>query len=80
VNEGRITTAQRAEWLGKFNAAGADFAAVSADLGKLKKAVNTKPRRGPRRPQARGARQRRSHQRDQRGSSKDIKDNGPIRA
>lgn len=44
VNEGRITQAQRAEWAGKFGAAGADFAAIEAELGKLKKAVNTQNR------------------------------------
>lgn len=42
VNEGRLTEAQRTEWLGKFTAQGADFAAVETDLGKLKTAVNTK--------------------------------------
>ena len=41
VNEGRITPAQRAEWLGKFTATNADFAAVQGELTKLKKAVNT---------------------------------------
>jgi len=42
VNEGRITAAQKPEWLGKFTATNADFAAVSADLAKQKKAINTK--------------------------------------
>lgn len=42
INEGRLTQAQREEWLGKFTAAGADFAAVSAELGKVKKAINTR--------------------------------------
>ncbi len=42
VNEGRLTAAQKPEWLGKFTAPGADFAAIEAEVGKLKKAVNTK--------------------------------------
>ncbi len=42
INEGRITEAQRAEWLGKFTAVGADFTSVQTELGKLKPAVNTK--------------------------------------
>lgn len=42
INEGRLTEAGRSEWLGKFTATGADFAAVEGELGKLKKAVNTK--------------------------------------
>lgn len=42
INEGRVTLAQKPEWLGKFTAAGADFAAVSADLAKITKAINTK--------------------------------------
>ncbi|MBI5770826.1 MAG: hypothetical protein HZA93_23820 [Verrucomicrobia bacterium] len=41
INEGRITAAQKPEWLGRFTAAGADFAAVSAELAGLKRAVNT---------------------------------------
>ncbi|MBA4136760.1 MAG: hypothetical protein C0518_05535 [Opitutus sp.] len=41
INEGRLTEAQRPEWLGKFTAQGADFAAIEGELGKLKKAVNT---------------------------------------
>lgn len=44
INEGRLTEAGRAEWLGKFTAAGADFAAVEGDLAKLVKAVNTASR------------------------------------
>jgi hypothetical protein len=44
VNEGRITQAQRAEWLGKFTAVNADFPAVQGELNKLKKAVNTQSR------------------------------------
>lgn len=42
VNEGRLTEAQKPEWLAKFTAPGADFAAVQTELGKLTKAVNTK--------------------------------------
>jgi hypothetical protein len=42
MNEGRITEAQRPEWLGKLTAANADFAALSTELGALKKAVNTR--------------------------------------
>jgi len=42
INEGRLTEAGRAEWLGKFTAQGASFDTVAADLGKLTKAVNTK--------------------------------------
>ena len=42
INEGRITAAQKAEWLGKLTATNADFAAVSTQLGALKKAINTK--------------------------------------
>lgn len=41
INEGRLTQAQRAEWEAKFMAPGADFTAVSGELAKLKKAVNT---------------------------------------
>lgn len=41
INEGRLTEAQRPEWLGKFTAQGADFAAVAGELGQLTKAVNT---------------------------------------
>lgn len=41
VNEGRITAAQKPEWLAKLTATNADFAAVSGDLAKLKKAINT---------------------------------------
>jgi phage I-like protein len=44
INEGRLTEAQRPEWLGKFTAQGADFAAVAGELGKLTKAVNTQSR------------------------------------
>jgi hypothetical protein len=46
INEGRVTEAQRAEWLGKFTTAGADFTAIESDLGKLKKAVNTQTQTG----------------------------------
>lgn len=42
INEGRITEAQRPEWLGKFTADKSDFAAVETELNKLQKAVNTK--------------------------------------
>lgn len=42
INEGRLTEAKRAEWLGKFTATGADFGAVEVEIGKLEKAVNTK--------------------------------------
>ncbi|HSI08826.1 MAG TPA: hypothetical protein VK985_09545 [Rariglobus sp.] len=42
INEGRLTEAQKPDWLAKFTAPGADFAAVQAELGKLTKAVNTK--------------------------------------
>jgi hypothetical protein len=42
INEGRITTAQRTEWHGKLTANGADITAVAADLGKVKKAINTR--------------------------------------
>jgi hypothetical protein len=45
INEGRITTAQRVEWLGKLTAQGADFAKVEGDLKKLK-AVNTRSQLG----------------------------------
>jgi hypothetical protein len=41
INEGRLTEAQRADWLAKFTADKADFAAVETELGKLQKAVNT---------------------------------------
>jgi hypothetical protein len=41
INEGRITAAQKPEWLGKFTATGADFAAIEGEL-KLKKAINTR--------------------------------------
>ncbi len=46
VNEGRITAAQKPEWLGKFTAAGADFGVVETDLRKLKVAVNTHSKTG----------------------------------
>ncbi len=42
INEGRITTAQRAEWQGKLTANGVNFDVVVGDLGKLKKAINTR--------------------------------------
>lgn len=42
INEGRLTEAQRPEWLGKFTAQGADFASITTGLGQLAKAVNTK--------------------------------------
>ena len=42
VNEGRITEAQKPEWMGKFTAANADFTAVAGELGKLKVGINTK--------------------------------------
>ena len=42
VNEGRITEAQRAEWLAKFTGEKADFSAVEGELKKLKVSVNTK--------------------------------------
>ena len=53
VNEGRITAAQKPEWLTKFTAVGADFAAIEGEL-KLKKAINTKSQAnlGARRGQA----------------------------
>jgi hypothetical protein len=41
INEGRLTAAQKPEWLAKFTADGADFAAIEGEL-KLKKAINTK--------------------------------------
>lgn len=44
VNTGRITEAQRAEWKTKLTAASGDFAAVEAELTKLKPAVNTQNR------------------------------------
>lgn len=42
VNEGRLTEAQRAEWVGKFTADKADFAAVEGELKKLKVSINTR--------------------------------------
>ncbi len=42
INEGRLTEAGRAEWLGKFGADGANFDTVAGELGKLVKAINTK--------------------------------------
>jgi len=44
VNEGRITAAQKPEWLAKFTAPAADFSAVSTQLAGLKKAINTQSR------------------------------------
>lgn len=41
INEGRITAAQKPEWLGKLTAANADFTAVTSELQKLK-AINTR--------------------------------------
>lgn len=41
INEGRITQAQSTEWLGKFTATNADFAAVEGELKKAPKAINT---------------------------------------
>lgn len=42
VNEGRLTEAQRSEWVGKFTADKADFAVVEGELKKLKVSINTK--------------------------------------
>lgn len=41
INEGRITVAQKPEWLGKLTATGSDFATVAGEIVKLK-AVNTR--------------------------------------
>ena len=42
INEGRITAAQKADWLSKFTADKADFGAVEGELKKLKVSINTK--------------------------------------
>lgn len=42
INEGRLTEAKRAEWLGKFTAKDADFNTVAGELKALTKGVNTR--------------------------------------